>query len=439
MLSLLLISSLAGAPAPLEAMETAPSSSEGQGTEADSVAATRPTVHLVVDEALTEWLVVRLLEDGYPLTASAEAANVELRVVADAEGSWSVTATGQTAVAFDVEAATDLAVIRLELLHRSIDALEDVVPVVPKEPNPVDISLAVIESSPPSLAPQVAAGILAAGATLVPTGSPAQLRVCADQRGEEQQARISVIDGESECDEESLQRSVALLPSTTPMVAAAMATLAEADAGVQELADAESETSVPVTMEPVEDRELAPGLEAAPSRIQTPRPGAPIVFRGGIAAGVIGRVSVADALLAASMSIGKEPGIQGWLEMQVRPANVVGPLRVTEYFPAIGFKVRPLSVGRVSIEMGALLGPEIHRYRLRAEPVSGRGSDISGSVESALGVAVAVREKHEIHIAVRAGAGSERIHRVEGQEVWRRRSLRLGATIGFTFGKGLRT
>lgn len=439
MLSLLFISSLAGAPAPLEVTEPAPSSVQGQGAAADSVAAARPTVHLVVDEALTEWLVVRLLEDGYPLTASPAAAHVELTVTADAEGSWSVTASGQTTVAFDVEAATDLAVIRLELLHRSIDALEDVVPVVPAQPHSVHISLAVTEASPPSLAPQVAAGILAAGATLVPAGAPAQLRVCADQRVEEQEARVVVIDGESECDAESLERSVALLPSTTPLVAAAMATLAEADAGAQEAADAEPEEGVPVVMEPVEDRELPPGLEAKPSRIQTPRAGAPLVVRGGIAAGVIGRISVADALLAASASIGKEPGIQAWLEVQVRPANVVGPLRVVEYFPALGFKVRPFSVGRVSLEMGALLGPEIHRFRLRAEPVSVRGTHISGSVESALGVAIAVWKRHEIHLAMRAGASSERIHRVEGQEVWRRRALRFGATVGFTFGKEWRT
>lgn len=444
---LFLISMLTRAPDPIGAPEPTPASVETRGGGLDSKeearAVRRPTVHLIVDESLTQWLVVRLLEDGYPLTASPAAAHVQLAVVSNAEGTWSVTATGQSIVAFDVEAATDLAVMRLELLHRSIDAVEDVVPVVPTQPQPASVSLAVTELSPPSLAPQVAAGILAAGATLVPTGGPAQLRVCAAQRADEESPRISVIEGDGECDDpmasESVAGGVSALPSTMLMVADAMATLAAPDSGPDEVADAEPEPAVPEEPGPVKDSERPPGLEATSRRVRMPRAGAPLVLRAGVAAGVFGRVSVADAFFAASMTVGREPGIQAWLEVQARPVEVVGRFRVIEVFPGFGFKVRPLSIRRFSLEVGALVGPEIHSYELRLEQAPAQGRDVSASAESALGFAFKLWKEHEIHVALRVGGSSQRIHRVEGVEVWRRRGLRIGATVGFSFGRRLRT
>lgn len=437
MLLLFLILTLTGASAPID-----PEEPRGQAPKPETPVAQLPTVHLVVDEELSQWLVVRLLEDGYALTTSPAAAHAQLAVVSNAVGGWRVTATGASSVTYDVEPATDAAVLRLELLHRSIDALEDVVPVVPAEPQPATVSLAVSELSPPSLAPQVAAGILAAGVTLVPMGTPAVLRVCADQGGDAQAPRISVIDGAEPCEAPSgsVEAGADVLPSTTDMVAAAIAALpVETDSSADEPVEsvqAEPEPAVPVAPKVEHDSEPPPGLESKPSRTRTPLAGAPFIMRFGVATGFISRGPVADALVAASMTFGKEPGIRGWIELQARPVTVVGPLRVVEVAPGVGFKLRPLTVRRVSLETGLLLGAEVHSYQLQSEQATDQGVHAAASLDSALGVAVRVWKLHEVHLGVRLGGGTQRIHRVQGQEVWRRGSFRVGATVGFSFGVG---
>lgn len=441
--SLFLILALAGAPAPTEP-------SEPVRTDAGPQAPTpqRPTVHLVVDEAFSQWLVVRLLEDGYALTTSPAAAHAQLAVDENGEGGWTVTATGGSTVIYDVEPATDAAVLRLELLHRSIDALEDVALAVPARPQPA-VSLSVSESSPPSVAPRVAAGILAAGVTLVPAGTPAELRVCAEQGSQDEALQVSIDEEDGDCEagvgSGDVVSGAAVLPSTRSLVAAAIAKLSvtEPSEELEEatLEKADPDPAVPPAPGPQEDPERPPGLESSPTpaRARTPLAGAPYILRGSVAAGFLSRGPATDALVATSLTIGREPGIRGWLELQARPVAVVGPLRIVEIVPAVGFKLRPLTVSRVSLETGLLLGGEIHTYQLRAEPVTDRGTHAALSVEAALGVAIRVWKLHEVHIGLRLGRGPERIHRVQGTEVWRRAAFRIGATAGFSFGMGVAT
>lgn len=443
MLLLSLIFALTGVSAPADANEAI-----AQDPAPEAPVEQPRTVHLVVEEPLSQWLVVRLLEDGYALTTSPAAAHAQLAVVQSGEGGWTVTATGESSVVYDVEPAKDAAVLRLELLHRSIDALEDVAPAVPAQPQTATVSLGVSDLSPASLAPQIAAGVLAAGATLVPTGVPAVLRVCAGQAKGEAAPRISVIDGENECEPRggSVEPGSAVLPSTTFLVATAIAALPEQTrSGADEAVDAAEEQPEPAVpaapKEKQHDPERAPGLEASPppSPTRTPLAGAPFMMRFGVATGFISRGPVADALVAASMTFGKEPGMRGWLELQARPVTVVGPLRVVEVAPGIGFKLRPLTVRRVSLETGLLLGAEVHRYQLQAEQATERGTHTAASLDSMLGVAVRVWKQHEVHLAFRLGGGMQRIHRVQGQEVWRRGAFRVGATVGFSFGLGVNT
>lgn len=441
--SLFLILALAGAPAPTEP-------SEPLGTEPglQASAPERPTVHLMVDEAFSQWLVVRLLEDGYALTTSPAAAHAQLAVDENGAGGWTVTATGVSTVIYDVEPATDAAVLRLELLHRSIDALEDVAPAVPARPQPA-VSLSVSKTSLPSLAPRIAAGILAAGVTLVPAGTPAELRVCAEQSSEDEPPQVSIDEGDGDCGSGAGSGAVAsgdaILPSTKSLVAAAIANLsmpASSDAREDAAwAEEEPQPVVPPAPDPEEDPERPPRLEPTPTRTRarTPLAGAPYVLRGSVAAGFLSRGPATDALVATSLTIGREPGIRGWLELQARPVTVVGPLRVVEVVPAIGFKLRPLTVSRVSLETGLLVGGEIHTYQLQAEQATNRGTHAAVSLEAALGVAIRVWRLHEVHVGLRLGRGPERIHRVQGTEVWRRAAFRIGATAGFSFGMGVTT
>ncbi len=426
-MSLLLFSlMLAGAPSPSGAGEPA---------------LERPTVHLAADEALTDWMVWRLLEEGYPLTASAEAADIELAVAPASEGSWTVMAKGESTVAFDVETSTDLAVIRLELLHRSLDALEDVTPRSAEGPEPATVGITIDADSPPSLAPSVAAEVLAAGATLVPSGVPAQLRVCASG-GAEEEPSVTIVDGASECGvsaETEPAFTSALLPTTAQRVEAAIAALGQSEAVLTETVRDEPDAVVPEPVEPADDAERAPGLDAGPGPepLRTPLVGAPLVLRGGLAVGAIGRLTVPDAIFVGSMTFGREPGVQGWLELQVRPTNVVGRFKVVEVVPALGIQVRPLKVRRTSLLLGVLLGLETHSYWLRADQLRTQGTHISGSAEAALGFAIEVWKQHEVQLAFRAGSGAERVHEVEGEEIWRRNTFRFGGTLGFAFGRVL--
>lgn len=408
--------------------------------DADAEAITpseRPTVHLVVDEGFSDWLVVRLLEDGYPLAASSSAAQVELIVTASDTGGWSVTAVGESTSSFAVETASDPAVMRLELLHRSLDALEDVAPKPASESHPATVVFSVAEDASPELAPQVAADILAAGATLVPAGHSAQLRVCADPSGPGQAAQISVVEGALACDAARDQEPNT--GSTTQQVVAAMAALDSKDTEAAEEAEPEPEPEVVAPVEPAVDPERAPGLEPEERRpVLVANGRAPYVIRGGPSVGLVGRLAVVDAVFGASMTIGREPGMQGWLELQLRPMNVVGPFQVIEVVPLIGFQIRPVKARRFSMLAGALLGPEVHSWQLRVDGATSRGAHVSASMEGAVGFAVEVWKHHEVQVTFRGGGSNERVHRLGGREIWRRNAMRLGATVGFMFGRPLR-
>lgn len=420
-------------PAPTAPQDGAPTATSAEPTE------TRPSVHLVVDGALTDWLVVRLLADGYPLAALSDDARVELSVHPSEGAGWTVTATGASTVTFQVEAAADPAVTRLELLHRSLDALEDVEPNPATNPPAATVALRVPEDAPPELAAQVAADILAAGATLVPAGREAQLQVCAEGRPGSEGARISVIDGAADCattEEPGASVFDAVhFASTTQRVEAAIAEL-HAEPTPAEPTPVVPEVEPPPPP-PAEDDERPPGLEPETRRVLTPDGRSPPVLRGGAAFGMLARVTNLDPVFLGSAMIGREPGLQGWLEFHVRPATVTGPLTIVEVFPAVGLQSRPVAVGRFAFIAGGLVGADVHRWQLRAQGSTTQGTDVSLSGELMLGVAIAVWKIHEVHLSFRAGGSPERIHSFDGEEIWSRHPLRLGLTAGFMFGRNL--
>ena len=436
----------AGSPAP-DAAESGPSLPQERSADAERAdgtpSVTRPVVHVVVDEALEEWLLVRLLEDGYPLAASADAAEVELTVTSSAQGSWRVTAVGASTVAVDVATDTDLAVIRLELLHRSLDALEDVEPRTLEQPKTTAVSFAIADASAPALAARVATEILAAGATLTPQGTAAQLHVCAEQAEGEASPRVVVLEGTGDCTwplpTADVDAGVPRFPSTTRQVEEAMAAL---HAPEPEPPEPEPQPEPP---EPVEDSESAPGLKPPPEPESTspdendlllaPTPGARVMLRGGVGLGLVGRIADIDSVIAASMTIGKEPGIAGWLELQVRPATVVGALRVVEVVPAAGLQFRPLVYRRFSVFTGALLGAEVHRYRFEVDGERTSGLHTGVTVEGALGLAMSVWKRHELQLSMRVGQGVRRAHDFEFETIWSREGFRIGAMLGFAFGR----
>ena len=402
-----------------------------------------PSVHLVVDEGLTEWLVVRLLEDGYPLAASADDAQVQLSVTAVGDGRWTVTAVGTSTMAFEVEDSGDAAVTRLELLHRSLDALEDVEAEPPPQHAPATVALSVTDESPPEFAAEVVVDILAAGATLVPAGAPAELRVCADRTPGEDASRISVIDGDADCTT-TAEPGVSVFnavhfASTTQRVEAAIAELRQPPPAQDATpAPTPEPRARPEPIEPGEDSERAPGLVAERRRVLTPDGRSPRIVRGGVGAGAFGRLTTVDPVIFGALTFGREPGIQGLMELHVRPSNVTGSLLVSEVFPALGLLARPVTVKFVSFIAGGMLGPEFHRYQLRAGDNSGAGLDVGLSAEFLFGVSFAFKDLHEIQFAFRTGGGRQRTHAFEGEDIWARHALRIGATVSILLGRRVR-
>ena len=74
--------------------------------------------------SLQDQLMLRLLEEGYPLAPSAEHATRTLRVEPTPEG-IRVEARGQDARVFEVATGP---VLPLEAVHRAMEALDEVIP-----------------------------------------------------------------------------------------------------------------------------------------------------------------------------------------------------------------------------------------------------------------------------------------------------------------------
>lgn len=149
-------------------------------------------------------------------------------------------------------------------------------------------------------------------------------------------------------------------------------------------------------------------------------------------------------MAAVSGTIGREPGLAAWVELQTWPSVLSGVLRVVEIVPAVGLRLRPLTRGRVAWDIGSLLGLQIHTYRFRfRDPAAGRffsnrGTVFDWSLEAATGVSIRLWRLHELQILLRGGTtGRTREHRFEGAPLWRRAPFRLGLTMGFNFGQRL--
>ena len=267
-----------------------------------------PRVYVDAPEHL-RWLKAQLVDEGYTLAPEENGATIELIVEPEPSTGWVVTATGVDRETFVVEVGDDIAVARLELLHRAVDALEAV---EPRSPTPV-----------PEPAPEASA--------------------------------------------------------------------------------------------PVEDRPTW----------NNPR----FVLRGGAGAGVVLRALRPDPNISGSLFLGLEPGPALWLDLQIFPSSAV-----FEAIPAVGLRLRPLTRGRFSLDLGGLVGVYTQRYDFVRQ---GTLVDVSG--EAALGFAIKFYNEHEFFALARVGSIRRTYaHRLEESILWWRVAWRVGLQAGITFGRRLR-
>jgi hypothetical protein len=400
--------------------------------------AAAPRVRVVAgnaeDSALYDWLVVRLLEEGYAV-AGSDGAEIDLTIWPTEHHGWTVRAHGNTSENFGVSIGDDEAVARLELLHRAVNALESVEP--RDRPEDAGARAFAIELAPTiageeqaTIESEIALAVLDGGGSLSPDRASASFVVCAGPQ--ESETRVDLVAADEPC----------------PVPDPAGEDLAPPRAATQQLVEAallsKAEPPAPEPVpEPPHDDERAPAAEPRdpPPVSEQRRWGhAPLVLRGGPMVGVIGRLTEADAVVGASMLIGREPGVSAWIDLQLWPSTMRGePLFVFETLPAVGVRLRPLTKGRFSIDLGALVGMQTHSYRFAGLNGRDRGFALDWSLEGAAGFSVRLRREHEMQVLFRVGrSGRRRRHTSEGFTEWLREAWRVGATLGFTFGRRLR-
>lgn len=432
---------------------------------------------------LFEWLVVRLLAEGFSITAQRERAQVELTVGPRESdtGGWQVSASGVSTRRFEVPPGDDPGIARLELLHRSVDALEAVQPRTDQGDRPATPVFALDVVAEPSLRRRsalesaIAVAVLRAGGDLAPRAHADQL-VCAVSGSRPPQIHLvlaadecaagttvpappgstSVPDGPDGPDEPDIEPdidasldSAAIVRRTESLVASVLAESELVAVPVEvEPPDAEAGSDpAPADPEPgARDEEQAPGLNALSGRDVAGEPvqwrNAPRVLRGGVAVGVLARRSAADLMVAASGMYGREPGVSGWLDLQIVPSRGLN-LQVVETTPAAGLRIRALSRGRISLDTGALLGVQLHSYALNVTEPSGFGSRDRATLadfaaKAMLGLSVRLWRDSEFIALLRGGAvGRARDHRLNGTTLWSRGAWFFGASVGLNFGRNL--
>lgn len=380
-------------------------------------------------ELLFDWLVVRLLEEGYAI-ASGDEADVELAVVPGDSQTWIVRASGSSSAAIDVALDGDASVVRLEVLHRAIDVLVAAGRRPATQPRRTafafEISAAIAASEVPPLQRSIALAILHAGGVVSPSRTWAEQVVCVGPGGARE--AVTLVDATAACP--------ASIAAVEPAAAAEVAgELVRTRLGAEQVPfDDES---------PLVETEVPPRLVREPEPPPSAWASAPLVVRGGAAVGMVARMKAIDPALTASLVVGREPGLGAWIDLQLWPGTRTDMLRVFEAVIAAGLRVRPVTVGRFALDLGVLLGLQLHGYRFSRAPVEDRGVALDVSGELAIGFAIRLWRDHELQLLVRGGrSGREREHVLRddfrAQPLWYRNAWRVSATLGMAFGRKAR-
>ncbi|MEM6992901.1 MAG: hypothetical protein AAF721_20465 [Myxococcota bacterium] len=401
-----------------------------------------PTVWVDQDDAsgdpeVTGWLLVRLLVEGYPVARTEAQANVTLRIDAPTEDNgWRVAADGDSTEQFQVVAEGDPAIARLELLQRAVDAVEAVQPRATAESPSPRFALELAPELPLELRAeterQLADAVLRQGGGLAPTRQGADFVLCGAAGRPTPQ--LSVVAPEEPCADATLRPPPLVSTSlhARRLVTEALETTTVADPFVTE------------PEPPLVEGLAEPRPEPEPDEDEARRwPDSRLMIRGGVSGGVMARFFFADAVVAMSGFIGREPGVAGWLDLQIVPSARVPGLRIVDVFPQAGVRLRPLRRHRFALEVGALAGMQLHVFqfsgRVGEQTFSGQGVNFDATGELAVGVSVGLWRDHELSLLARAGRSSRfRAHTLAGASLWERSAWRVGGTLGVTFGRELR-
>lgn len=401
---------LALAPAPVYVEAVVGSDPASIGTEASGT------------RSLREQLMLRLLEEGYPLAPSADRATRTLRVEATSDG-IRVEARGEDTRTFEVATG---AVLPLEAVHRAMEALDEVTPRAEPTGAPTRRHALHVEvgpsagASPEALRGRLVGELLARHITVVPADAAPDAVLCAEERGDALAlSRAADVEG-CRADPRGSQRVA--LQQAEPDPAALQASLDALLAAPTEAPLLEIEALEPA------NGPTTPGLTTPRTPASSDRR---LALRVGARTGIYGRLTAADAAVGASLRVGGEPGPGALLDVLMVPASAPN-ISIFETSVSGGFGWMFALSRVVGLHLQALGGVQVHRFRQRgADP----GHRVDWTAELPVGVSLRVARGLQIDLSVRGGrSGRAREHREDDVVVWSRSAWRIGGSVGLSYG-----
>ncbi|MCH9680900.1 MAG: hypothetical protein K0V04_05670 [Deltaproteobacteria bacterium] len=369
--------------------------------------------------SLHDQLMMRLLEEGYPLAPSADHATRTLRVQPTEDG-IRVEARGQDVQAFSV---TTGPVLPLEVVHRAMEALDEVTPrasLLDEQPSP---RIAVhVEQTPEGLSPEtvrrlLVERLLARRGTVVPLDAAPDSVLCADGEGD----ALSLSRGDDVGDCGHMPQLIAVVDDDPdPQVLS--------NSIDQLLSDSRSsERSTVGTITParstptaglVTDREPSTRTDGTAIRIEA-------------RTGLYGRLSAADAAVGTTLRVGREPGPGGLFDIMLLPSSAPN-IAVFETSISAGFGWMWTLSDTVALYLRGLGGVQVHRFRQRGGQTGHRAD---WTLEAPLGTSLRLARGLRLDLSVRGGlARRPREHRVADEIVWARSQWRVGGSVGLSYG-----
>lgn len=377
-----------------------------------------PDAETSQDRSLRDQLMLRLLEEGYPLAPTARDATRTLRVETTEEG-IRVEAHGENTRSFEVATGP---VLPLEAVHRAMEALDEVTPRAAPEGAPPQRYAVYVHSTPPETSPEVVRRalvrtLLDQRRAVVPLDANPDGVLCAQSQGH----ALELSHGADVGSCGPPIRRIALPQSQPDPVML--------DDSVEDLIDAPTAARDAVPGPPVTKASpLATGLTTD----REPRPGrGATAVRIGARTGIYGRISSADAAVGTTLRVGREPGPAGLFDLLMVPTSAPD-ISIFETSIGAGFGWMWAVTKTVGIRLQGIGGIQIHRFRQRGAET---GHRYDWTAEVPVGTSLRLTRGLDLDLAVRGGrTGRAREHRVDDVVVWSRSAWRIGASVGLSYG-----
>ncbi len=372
--------------------------------------------------SLHDQLMLRLLEEGYPLAPSAEHATRTLRVEPTGDG-IRVEAHGLDIESFSVATGP---VLPLEAVHRAMEALDEVTPrAEPTVPQPPRVAVHV-DDSPTGRSREDVRRLLVqrllarqGTVTVVPLDAAPDTVLCAQGQGGE--LALSSGSDVGDCGQASAPQLVTMHDDPADSLGL--------DRSIDSLVGEPRVTDQP-PRETTTTSRTTPAAGVTTDR-DPPAPTEGTAVRIEARTGIYGRITSADAAVGTTLRVGREPGPAGLFDVLMVPSSAPN-ISVFETSISAGFGWMWALTSTVALTLRGLGGVQIHRFRQRGATAGHRAD---WTAEIPVGTSLRLARGLRLDLALRGGvAGRAREHRVDDEIVWERSAWRVGGSVGLSYG-----